>query len=327
MFKYIKSKVIVPIYLNLDNSLGIYFFNNLNTFSINIYNYLYKKIIFRKNNLKLTKNFINDGYQKIGKANIDYINEIKLECEKQNPKKGDNSTFRFKNNEKIIQIVKKIISESCIDHIKEIENCYKSNIKLSWFGIVRNYTHLSKTETYSNFFHTDGYNLSLIKMFINLQNVNKVHGALQIIKKNHSKNFIKNSKIKNEKGKINILAWLYKLIFDRSSRRVSPHEDYEIPEEMIFENLGDIGDILIANTTELIHRAGIPNENHHRDILFLEFIALPYDHDQKKDFFSLEKDYKNIYFDIDNWFSKKIAKPKSILEMIKKFKEYRKNID
>ena len=87
MFKYIKSKIIVPIYLNLDNSLGIYFFNNLNSFSTNIYNYLYKKIIFRKKNLNLTKNFINDGYQKIGKANIDYINEIKLECEKQNPKK------------------------------------------------------------------------------------------------------------------------------------------------------------------------------------------------------------------------------------------------
>ena len=54
MFKYIKSKIIIPIYLNLDNSLGLYFFDNLNLFSINIYNYLYKKIIFRKNYLKLT---------------------------------------------------------------------------------------------------------------------------------------------------------------------------------------------------------------------------------------------------------------------------------
>jgi hypothetical protein len=325
MFKYIKSKIIIPIYLNLDNSLGLYFFDNLNLFSINIYNYLYKKIIFRKNYLKLTKNFINEGYQKIGKANIDYINEIKHECEKQNPKESDNSTFKFKNNEKIVHIIKKIILESCSDHIKEIESCYKSNIKLSWFGIARNYNHSPDIEMNSKFFHTDGYNLSLIKIFINLQNVNKAHGALQIIKKNYSKTFIKNSKIKNEKVNTNSLVSLYKYIFNRSSRTINPNQGHEIPEEMIFENLGEIGDILIANTTELIHRAGIPYENHHRDVVALEFIALPHDLNLEKDFFSLEKDYKDIYLDTDNWFSKKIAKPNGIRNLIKQFLLYKKN--
>jgi len=330
MLNFIKSKIIVPTYLNLDNSLGIFFFNNLNSFSTNLYNFFYKKIIFSKKNFNLISNFIENGYQKIGKANVNYINEIKLECEKQKPKKSESSTFRFKVNKKIIEIIKKIILENCSDYINEIEKCYKSNIKLSWVGIVRNYQHSSKKEQYSNFFHTDGYNLSLFKMFINLQNVNKNHGALQIIKKNHSKNFIKNFKMSNKQGKTNSLVWLFKSIFDGSyklykSRRIHSQKEREIPKEMIYENLGDIGDILIADTTNVIHRASIPNENHHRDLISLEFIALPYDVNQEKDLFSLEKEHKNIYSDIDNWFSKKIAKPYGLRNLIKQFFIYKKH--
>ena len=52
MLKFIKSKLLVPLYLNLDSTLGIYFFNNLNAFSLNIYNYFYKKIIFKKKKFK-----------------------------------------------------------------------------------------------------------------------------------------------------------------------------------------------------------------------------------------------------------------------------------
>ena len=67
MLKFIKSKLLVPLYLNLDSTLGIYFFNNLNAFSLNIYNYFYKKIIFKKKNLNLINSFINQSYQKIGR--------------------------------------------------------------------------------------------------------------------------------------------------------------------------------------------------------------------------------------------------------------------
>lgn len=330
MLNLIKSKIIVPIYLNFDNSLGIYFFNNLNSFSTNLYNFFYKKIIFDKKRIFLAKNFIDNGYQKIGKANINYINEIKLECEKQKAKKNLSPIFRFKVNEKMIEIIKKIIFESCFNYINEVEKCYKSNIKLSWVGIVRNYSHSSEKEQFSNFFHTDGYNLSLLKMFINLHDVDKNHGALQIIKKNHSKNFIRNFKMKNKNGKINSLVWLCKSIFDRSykiykSRRINLKKDDKIPDEMIYENLGDIGDILIADTTSVIHRAGIPTVNHHRDLISLEFIALPYDDSQSKGLFSLEKVHKNIYGDVDNWFSKKIAKPHGLKSLIKNFFKYKKS--
>ena len=93
---------------------------------------------------------------------------------------------------------------------------------------------------------------------------------------------------------------------------------------MIYENLGKKGDILIADTTDVIHRAGTPNKDHHRDLISLEFIALPYDSNEDRDYFSLEKNYKNIFFDIDNWFSKKIAKPYGLKQLIKQFFIYKK---
>ena len=60
------------------------------------------------------------------------------------PKKSDKSTFRFELNEKMIEIIKKIILENCSDYIRELEKCYASNIKLSWVSIVRNYPHSSE---------------------------------------------------------------------------------------------------------------------------------------------------------------------------------------
>ena len=36
-------------------------------------------------------------------------------------KKSDKSTFRFELNEKMIEIIKKIILENCSDYIRELE--------------------------------------------------------------------------------------------------------------------------------------------------------------------------------------------------------------
>ena len=281
-------------------------FKNLNTFSLNIYNLLYKKIIFKQTGLSLIQNFLSKGYQKIGKANIDCINEIKIECNKQNIKDNGKRFFNYKINEKIVECVKKIITKDFSRHIKELEKCYKANIKLSWIGISRNYASTSAKENYSNFFHTDGYHLSLIKVFINLHDVDKKQGALQIVKKKNARKFIKNFKD-------NI-----------SERRIDIHLDEDYFKKMIFENLGYEGEILIANTTELIHRSGVPHKNCYRDMLFLEFVALPYDVKEKKDFFSLENTYREIFTTSGNWFSKEIAKPKGVINMVKQFVTFKK---
>ena len=190
MFDCIK-KFFVSCFLKINESYtSMLFFKNLNTFSLNIYNFLYKKIIFKQTGLNLIQNFLSEGYQKIGKANISYINEIKIECNKQNTKDNGKHFFNYNINKKIVECVKKIIIEDFSTYIKELEKCYQANIKLSWIGISRNYTSTSVKESYGNFFHTDGYHLSLIKVFINLHDVDKKHGALQIVKKKNARKFI-----------------------------------------------------------------------------------------------------------------------------------------
>ena len=301
-------KNIYSLYFYLNEILGIKIFNNLNTFTINLYNFLYRILILDLKKVNVLHDFFSKGFQVIGKANQDYIEKINFECNKQLPKNYNNETFKFKITNETIHYIKKIIQESCYDHLVELEKCHRSKIKLSWVGISRNYHSSKDEEIYNNYFHTDGYNRSLIKLFINLHDVNSDHGALQIVKKINAKKFIKDSK-KNLKA-----------------RRIKPYLNKEEEGNYVFVNQGKKGSILIANTSELIHRAGNPKKGCFRDIIFLEFIAIPSKLKNDDNFFSLEKEYKNTFLCSDNWFSKKIAKPKSVKGMIRQLIEYKKNI-
>ena len=69
----------------LDDSLGRIFFKNLNTFSLNLYNYASKKFIFSKSNADEVKEFVKNRYQKIGNTDKIFLSEIKNECLKQFP--------------------------------------------------------------------------------------------------------------------------------------------------------------------------------------------------------------------------------------------------
>lgn len=289
----------------LDNVLGIFFFKNLNTLSINLYNYASKVLIFDKNYEKGITSFVKDGYQKIGSCNKVYLDKIKIECEKQIPTGFEKIRFEYVNNQIIVESVKKIINENCSNFLNSLEKYYRSNIKLSWFEISRNYHFSSHEEQYSNYFHTDGYTNNLIKVFINLHDVSLSEGPLQLIKKRFSKKFLKISKI-------NKLRRVYKVMNEEKLKDFS------------YLNVGKEGDIFLCDTTDLIHRANIPEKNNFRDILSLEFIALP---QRKKinNFFSLENDNKNIYYNKDNYFSKEFAKSKGLKNLILKFSKYKQS--
>lgn len=311
MIKFIKSKIILPIYNYFDNTLGVCIFNNLNSLSYNIYNTIYRKLIFNKKEESIVSEFLNNGYQKIGKADQNSINQIKKECINQMPQDNELSRFYFKKNRNIINKIKEIINLNCNDYLKNLEQCYKANVKLSWIGLFRNYSHKSENEKYSNYFHTDGYNLNLIKLFINLQEVKSENGPMQIVKKKFNRRFIKLSKVTN-------------------LRRIKPDLSKELYEEMVYENNGEEGDIFICDTTKLIHRAGVPSGKNHRDMIFLEFVLLPFSNQEKNNYYSLEKNFPNIYMDEDNWYSKKIAKPgglKNITYNLLKYLNYSKNYD
>ena len=126
----------------------------------------------------------------------------------------------------------------------------------------------------------------------------------------------------NENGKISsirccLIQYLINLIKIYKFRRVFLDQSTKVLQEMIYENLGKKGDILIV-TQQVLFIKQVFQAKIIIEILFLEFIALPYDNKADKDFFSLEKNYKNIFFDENNWFSKKIAKPHGLKKINKK---------
>ncbi len=292
--------MISEIKRKLDNTLGRFFFKNLNTFSINLYNYASKKFIFGKKITGEVEEFIKKRYQKIGYADKIFLTKIKEECLKQLPNGGEKARFEFSINEKILENIKNIINKNCINYLNELENYYKASIKLSWVEITRNYNFDTNDEKYSNFFHTDAYTNDFFKIFINLQDVNEEHGPLEIVEKKYSKKFLKFMNINNK-------------------RRVINFKNDNVLKSYLYKNQGYEGEILICDTTDLIHRAGVPEKNKFRDIIFLEFVVIPFEKNDNKDIYSFENLNKDIYLDKDNFFSKKIGKPTGLKNLFIKF--------
>ena len=129
-------------------------------------------------------------------------------------------------------------------------------IKLGNVRITRNYSvpKNCNKEAYSNLFHSDAYTCNLFKIFINLQDVSEAEGPLILVKNNKAKLFLKESSYRN-----------------RNLYIKENNNDY------YYVNSGKKGDILLCSTTELLHRAGDIKEGKSRDVLFLDFVAYPFD--------------------------------------------------
>jgi hypothetical protein len=138
-------------------------------------------------------------------------------------------------------------------YIPKIMGVHRYNNSSIWSG-----KNQKKNEAYSNFFHSDGYTCNLFKLFINLHNVDKTQGPLTVVKKEMQKIFKKNTGYN-----------------DRSNYQ---KENANI-EHCLHYNTGLKGDVLLCDTTELLHRAGDIEFGKHRDILFLDFLAYPFEHD------------------------------------------------
>ena len=80
------------------------------------------------------------------------------------------------------------------------------------------------------------------------------NGPLTLVKK-YAKKFIENLNYKN-----------------RSSYNHLAEDQYK---DYLFKNTGKAGEVLLCNTTELIHRAGDPMEGKFRDMISLHFVAYP----------------------------------------------------
>jgi len=79
-----------------------------------------------------------------------------------------------------------------------------------------------------------------------------------------------------------------------------------------FINSGNKGDVLLCNTTEILHRAGDIKEGKYRDMLRLEFLVYPF-----KD----SGAFLNDDLTLSGEMIKKIAKPKGIKNLIEIYKK------
>ena len=100
------------------------------------------------------------------------------------------------------------------------------------------------------------------------------------------------------------------------------YDDLSLENEI--KNCGKSGDSLILNTPQCIHRAGIPKFGKHRDVLFVNFVAVP---EKIDDIFHFEKDFEDDVWGVAKiGLSKKFSKPKSLKETIKLYKSFKENL-
>ena len=94
-------------------------------------------------------------------------------------------------------------------------------------------------------------------------------------------------------------------------------------ENDLYINSGKIGETLFANTTECLHRAGIPEKNYYRDMLFVSFIFVP----KKITGDDLHLDYyhkinQNLVWVHDGNNIVYKTKPKRLKDVVNLFKKY-----
>jgi len=197
---------------------------------------------------------------------------LKLLNSNNNPRPGNDNQYNYSLNENTTNLIKKIIDINILEKIKILEGYYNLKIVLANIKVARNYNvphHDIKKESYSNFFHSDGYLFNLFKIFINLEDIDRSQGPLIIVKKNKAKNFFK--------------------FYNYTGRKYC--EISRNTESFFYVNDGKKGDILLCDTTELMHKAGEIMENKKRDMLFLEFAAYPLD--RNTDIYAYQNEFKN----------------------------------
>lgn len=311
--------MIKNIYKKINSKLSLYIFGNPNRFNYNLFNFFYKYLICKndKKNKKID-DLVKIGYFKSNKASNEFVNFLKKNIIDINFNSDDvkPTIFKKKNislnidpslRKKIIDFIKTNFKEDLI----ALENYYNNKIAIGEIQVKRNlpldnvqyYDKSSRSkefEVYSNYYHADAYVNTHLKMWINLQDVGKENGPLHIYSKSSSKKFIKKNKYK-----------------DRNNYKVEELEDD------VFINSGQIGDTLFANTTECLHRAGIPEKNNHRDIMFVSFIFIPKkisNNDLCLDYYSKIDENLVWSHSSDNIVFK--TKPKKFIETFNLLKEY-----
>mgnify|MGYP001161360313 FL=1 len=297
--------MIKNIFHKLNKNLGVLIFNNPNNLYYCFFNYLFKKKIIKNLNKKDIADFKNQGFIS---PKIDlrlFCEFLQNEIKKQAQKKNDKGYSYFKINEIMRKKIKEIIDINFKETLKDLEQYFNGKIFVGDVRISRNYNldHVNKNdkleEIYSNFFHVDHYTYNYFKLFINISDVNENNGPLHYLNIADTKSFVKKSNYSSRNN--------YKdIIFKK-----------------INKNTGKSGKSLIVSTTECIHRAGIPDKDLCRDVLFITFVVAPKNKYKSDNFFYFENSHYESIWNNRGLVTKKFAKPKSLSETLKLYREFK----
>ena len=285
----------------IDKFLGALFFGNLNTFSYSLFNYYFSKKVLNKkilNKSETIKKFDYDGFAKFKNIDLNKIDNLNKELEKQNAYKSEDNRFVYKIDNNIKKIIKSIVSNDCKNILDDLKKYYNSNIYLGQAMITRNFNYdPAQGESYSSYFHCDGYLCTYFKILINLSDVDLNMGPINVLnkkdtKKNvnifkyNSRNFIKQNKINSE----------------------------------IFINTSSVGSALLVSTPQCLHKAGIPKKDYHRDMLFLIFCAYP---NKDENIFSFENEKESTIWDFHSQsVVRKLSKPYGYRRIFKLYSDF-----
>ena len=161
------AKLLTNLINNFNKLLSTMYLNNTNIFTYNVFSVFYKIFIFNKIKIIDLNHFFEEGYQKFENVKPKLIEKINIDINKQNLNYLNNSLFRYETNKEIEDIIKIIIKKFFLSIIQEIEDDFHADMKLSYVRINRNHGYLGNEEEFSNYFHNDGYILTLIKFFKN----------------------------------------------------------------------------------------------------------------------------------------------------------------
>jgi hypothetical protein len=291
-------------YLNkFNHKLGNIFFKNDNLFTYNLYNhYSDRKKKYRLNNNDSIKEFHYNGFANLESIPIKEIENLYSEIIKQNPKDEGDHRFDYNIDDNIKKIIRNIVQKYLVNLLDDLKKYYNSNLYFTDFNLRRTYGFSKKDQNQKEFFaenwHCDVYINNFLKIFINISDIKKENGPTNILSKSQTKNFMNKSNY-NNRNKYN-------------------EESYN--EKEIYLNIGKKGKVLICNTTQCLHRAGIPFENHSRDLLIISLVAIPKMYEDSMHFVNQQQ---SIVWNNDRKklgaITKKYSKPVGIINLIKNF--------
>lgn len=281
---------------NLDYYLGLLFLKSPKFFSYTVFDKILEKKFSKIKKSAVVNFFLKKGFSRIDCNLSKDVNDI-ISLLSLNP------DYRFfdKNNyflitKEIFLAVQDIINVKLKIYLEEISQLFGGNIYLAGIDIQRN-TQSSKMLDAN--FHLDYYLCNYFKIFINLSDVTIDCGPTEIIPKNYTGDYIDLVGYKNV------------------DQPITKNFDLDTPE-YIYKNTGKKNEATLFHSSTALHRAGTPKPGFYRDLLRLTFVID----------FQKKNNNKGVFHYFENGtgeqMSKYIAKPKSFLQTMKIYKNYKK---